>query len=53
MSHDWTRSKLLIVVTMLNVSIINIISIKSIDYNITLILIYVLIYVYLKNKYSS
>ena len=45
--YEWTISKLIIVVTMLNLSLINVISVKSINYNITLILIYVLIYVYI------
>ena len=32
---------------MLNISLINVVSVKSINYNITLILLYVLIYVYI------
>ena len=42
--------KLLIVITILNISVINVVPTKFINYNITLLLIYVLIYTYVYLK---
>ena len=47
MSYERMISKLIIVVTLLKISLINVVPIKFINYSITLILLYVHIYIYI------